>query len=90
MSLYIPERIVLREKWQQTLRALHGVKIGTHSKFPDLETGPFIIRNDKLEQMSAHDKTMLEIVANQNSVEKKETQAQKIGKKFKKLFGATK
>lgn len=52
MSKFIPASAVTFEKYQQQLRAVHGLKLGTHIKFPHAENGPFILRKDKFDALT--------------------------------------
>lgn len=91
MSKYLPVIAVEREKLQQQLRAIHGVKVGTHVRFPHAELGPFIIRKDRLEALTAEDQNKLREQAHLTAGTKPEnTQAQKLKKGFKRLFGGLK
>lgn len=44
MSKYIPQAAVQREYLAQLQRRAHGLKTGFYIRYPDPESGPFVIK----------------------------------------------
>lgn len=90
MSKYLPAAAVAQEKYQQNIRAIFGVKAGTHMRFPDAEKGPFIVRKDKLAALGPDAQALLAKQAHAAAGTKPATRAQKLKRGFKRLFGGAK
>lgn len=58
MSKFIPYASVYREWTQQQKRLDHGLKTGTHVRYPDPNTGPFILRKEVAERQAELDKDL--------------------------------
>ncbi len=86
MSKYLPPSAVAQETYMQQLRANHGVKAGTHIKYPHAENGPYIFRKDRLEALTPEQRQLME----KFSGTKPDSTVKKLKRGFKKLFGGIK
>lgn len=54
MSKFLPPTAVLNENNQHMKRLRHGLKVGTHVKYPDPEKGPYVLTKKLVERMKAN------------------------------------